>query len=166
MIKKRSCISEVILAFMLLASIAPAYAQTKTHLGVHPSAMLALGAAVGVGDTTNLQVIGGGADFTVPSGKVFILTDIIISPQEFPPSGDYLIQVLPSAGSTFTTALSVTSSAANPSSFQVNLTGGMVFLAGSKVRVFLNAGSGTSVNVSAFGYLVKKQDSNYGTDND
>jgi hypothetical protein len=144
---------------MFLAPITPAYAQTKTHLGVDPSAMLALTGAVAVGDQRNLVIVGGNKEdaFIVPSGKVFVLTDIIISPQQIPAFGDYAIQVTPTSGSTFTTAMSVTSSAADPSSFQVNLTGGMIFKTGSKVRVLLYHGSATSVNVSAFGYLLRSR---------
>jgi len=164
MIKNRCSVIEVILVFMLLAAIAPAYAQADrrthhpiTHLGVSPDNMLSLvgAAAEGIGGIDNLILVGGseGEDFTVPSGKAFILTDIIISPQVFSPTGEYLVQVT-SSPEFFTTAISIQSSAANPSSFQVNLTGGMVFTAGSKVQVFLVFGD-NPVEINAFGYLVR-----------
>jgi hypothetical protein len=73
-----------------------------------------------------------GDDFTVPTGKAFVLTDIIISPQIEGASGPLLVQV--TASDPFTTALSLTSSGENPASFQVHLTAGMVFLSGSTIR--------------------------------
>jgi len=120
---------------------------------IRPSTMVALGGAVAPGATTSLIPVGGSQDhpFIVPSGKVLVLTDIIISPQVFPPTGEYEWQVTPSP-QFFTTALSVTSTAADPSSFQVHLATGLVFQAGSDVRVGLVFGS-NSVNISAFGYL-------------
>ena len=116
---------------------------------------VALAGAVTPGQTTELVPVGGTQNqpFIVPSGKILVLTDIILSPQSFPPSGDYSWGVTPSPGF-LTTALFVTSTAADASSFQVHLTTGMAFQAGSKVRVGLTFGS-SDVNISAFGFLEK-----------
>jgi len=117
--------------------------------------MLALSGAVSPGATTNLVPVGSSPAqaFVVPPGKVFILTDLIIAPQVFPVvnAGDYLFQVTPSPNFV-STALSVAATAANPASFQVHLLTGMVFQAGSNVRVGLTFGN-RSITVSAFGYL-------------
>jgi len=51
-----------------------------------------------------------------------------------------------------TTTLSVAATATNPASFQVHLLTGMVFQAGSNVRVGLTFGN-RNITVSAFGYL-------------
>jgi hypothetical protein len=84
---------------------------------------------------------------------VFILTDLIIAPQVFPiaSAGDYAFQVTPSPNFV-STALSVAATATNPASFQVHLLTGMVFQAGSNVRVSLTSGN-NRITVSAFGYL-------------
>ena len=84
---------------------------------------------------------------------MFILTDIIIAPQVFPvaSAGDYTFQETPSPNFV-TTALSVAATATNPASFQVHLLTGMVFQAGSNVRVTLTSGT-NRITVSAFGYL-------------
>jgi hypothetical protein len=130
---------------------AGAYAQSI----VPPKDMLALSGIVNPGATTNLVPVGStpAQAFVVPSGKVFILTDIIIAPQVFPvvAAGDYLVQVTPSSN-VMTTALSVAATATNPASFQVHLLTGMVFQAGSTVRVSLTSGT-NRITVSAFGYL-------------
>jgi hypothetical protein len=132
--------------FVFLTSLAGAQAIT-------PRAMVSLAGAVAEGSTTELVPVGGNVSnpFVVPPGKFLVLTDIVISPQVFDPQGLYAWQVNAST-SQFTTALSVTSTAEDASSFQVHLTTGMVFRAGSEVRVSLLFGS-HSVNVSAFGYL-------------
>ena len=122
---------------------------------VPPRDMLALSGAVNPGATTNLVTVGStpAQAFVVPSGKVLILTDIIIAPQVFPiaSAGDYAFQVTPSPNF-MTTALSVAAAASNPASFQVHLLTGMVFQAGSNVRVSLTSGN-NRITVSAFGYL-------------
>jgi hypothetical protein len=120
---------------------------------VPPKDMLALSGAVNPGATTNLVTVGSTQAFGVPPGKVFILTDVIIAPQGFPvaSAGDYAFQVTPSPNF-MTTALSVAATATNPASFQVHLLTGMVFQAGSNVRVGLTFGN-RSITVSAFGYL-------------
>jgi hypothetical protein len=66
-------------------------------------------------------------------------------------AGDYTFQVTPSPNF-MTTTLSVAATATNPTSFQVHLMTGMVFQAGSNVRVELTFGN-RSITVSAFGYL-------------
>ena len=83
-----------------------------------------------------------------------ILTDFIIAPPVFPVvnAGDYLLQVTPSPHFA-TNALSVAVAASNPASLQVHLLTGMVFQAGSYVRVSLTSGT-NRITVSAFGYLV------------
>src|SRR2546427_3886107 len=107
---------------------------------VPPRDMLALSGAVSPGATTTLVPVGSSPAqaFVVPSGKVFILTDVIIAPQVFPiaSAGDYLLQVTSSPNFVSTT-LSVAATATNPASFQVHLLTGMVFQAGSTVRVSL-----------------------------
>jgi len=120
---------------------------------VSPKDMLALSGAVSPGATTTLVTVGSSQAFGVPPGKVFILTDLIIAPQVFPVvnAGDYLLQVTPSPN-VVTTALSVAATASNPASFQVHLLTGMVFQAGSNVRVNLTSGN-NRITVSAFGYL-------------
>ena len=131
-----------------------------SHRCVPPDAMLSLGLAVSPGDIGEMHVIdpsGSSAPFVVPADKVFVLTDVIIAPQQIPTSGFYVFQVTPSAGGTFSTNLNIVSSAEDPSSFQVNLSGGMVFQSGSNVRFHFAAGLATTVpvNVSAFGYLAE-----------
>ena len=122
---------------------------------VPPKDMLALSGTVNPGATTTLVPVGSSPAqaFVVPSGKVFILTDVIIAPQGFPvaSAGDYTFQVTPSPNF-MTTALSVAATATNPASFQVHLLTGMVFQAGSNVRVTLTSGT-NRITVSAFGYL-------------
>ena len=129
----------------------PAGAQAQSI--VSPKDMLALSGAVSPGATTNLVTVGSTQAFGVPSGKVFILTDVIIAPQGFPvaSAGDYAFQVTPSPNFV-STALSVAATATNPASFQVHLLTGMVFQAGSNVRVDLTFGN-RRITVSAFGYL-------------
>ena len=122
---------------------------------ISPKAMVSLGAAVAVGGSQELVPVGGNIahPFEVPAGKFFVLTDLVISPQVFTPEGDYLWQV--SASQThFTTEITVTSKTADASSFQVHLTTGMVFEAGSRIGVSLVFGS-NPINVSAFGYLAR-----------
>ena len=122
---------------------------------VPPKDMLALSGTVNPGATTNLVPVGSSPAqaFVVPSGHVFILTDVIIAPQVFPVvnAGDYLFQVTPSPNAG-TTALSVAATATNPASLQVHLLTGMVFQAGSTVRVGLTSGT-NRITISAFGYL-------------
>jgi hypothetical protein len=113
--------------------------------------LIALNAAVAPGSQTNMIGDATGQVFVVPPNRVFVLTDVIISPQTFPPTGSYLWQVTPSA-QFFTTELTVTSTAADASSFQTHLTTGTKFHAGSHVQFALVFG-GAAVNVSAFGYL-------------
>jgi hypothetical protein len=115
--------------------------------------LVSLTGAVAPAASTNLSLVGGSTPFIVPSKTALVLTDIVISPQSFPPAGNYLWQVLPSPNF-FTTALTVTSTAIDPSSFQVHLTTGMLFQAGSDVEVDLVFGN-SGVNVSAFGYLTR-----------
>jgi hypothetical protein len=133
------------------------FASSRAHAErIHSSAFIALGGAVTPGGTIELVPVGGNQNqpFIVPSGKDLVLTDIIISPKSFPPTGQYLWGV--NAPPPFsTTALSVTSTATDASSFQVHLKTGMLFQSGSKVRVGLVFGS-NDVDVSAFGYLVKQ----------
>jgi hypothetical protein len=122
---------------------------------VPPRDMLALSSTVNPGATTSLVPVGSSPAqaFVVPSGHVFILTDVIIAPQVFPVvnAGDYLLQVTPSPNF-MTTALSIAATASNPASLQVHLLTGMVFQAGSTVRVSLTSGT-NRITVSAFGYL-------------
>src|SRR2546425_5946650 len=122
---------------------------------VLPRDMLALSGTVNPSATTTLVPVGSSPAqaFVVPSGKVFILTDVIIAPQGFPVvnAGDYTFQVTPSPNFV-TTALSVAATATNPASLQVHLLTGMVFQAGSNVRVGLTSGN-NRITVSAFGYL-------------
>jgi Tfp pilus assembly protein PilW len=122
---------------------------------VPPRDMLALSGAVSPGATTTLVPVGStpAQALVVPSGQVFILTDLIIAPQGFPvvSAGDYLLQVT-SSPNVVTTALSVAATATNPASLQVHLLTGMVFQAGSNVRVGLTFGN-NRITVSAFGYL-------------
>jgi len=93
--------------------------------------------------------------FVVPQGYALVLTDVVVSPQSFPPTGDFTWLVTSQPSPVTTAYLLVTSSAAEPSSFQVHLTTGMSFPAGSGVGVTLGNG-GSSLNVSAFGYLAPK----------
>ena len=117
--------------------------------------MLALSGTVNPSATTNLVPAGSSPAqaFVVPSGHVFILTDVLIAPQVFPVvnAGDYLFQVTPSPNGG-TTALSVAAAASNPASLQVHLLTGMVFNASSNVRVGLTSGN-NRIAISAFGYL-------------
>jgi hypothetical protein len=137
--------------FVFLTSLAGAQA-------ISPRAMVSLTGAVAEGGSTELVLVGGNISnpFVVPPGKFLVLTDIVISPQVFfDPQGHYAWQVNASS-SRFSTALSVTSTAEDASSFQIHLTTGMVFQAGSEVRVSLVFGS-NSINVSAFGYLASSR---------
>lgn len=120
---------------------------------ISPKAMVSLTAAVAVGGMQELVPVGGDVarPFEVPAGKFLVLTDFVISPQVFSHEGGYLWQVNASENH-FTTAITVTSEARDASSFQVHLKTGMVFQAGSKVRVSLVFGS-APINTSAFGYL-------------
>jgi len=137
---------------LLLMSASATVRADDTHMGVFPPSMVSLTGAVAVGGESYLIRVGSSADFVVPADKALVLTDIVFSPQVFSSLGDFQLQVLPGGG-TFSTALTLFASAAEPSSLQVNLTSGMVFRAGSMVKVSLVLGS-APVNVSAFGYLV------------
>jgi len=139
----------LLVSVVFLTSVAGAQA-------ISPRSMISLTAAVPVGGSAELTPVGGnvGNPFVVPRDEFLVLTDLVISPQQFPPAGDYFWQVTPLPAPPFTTAISVTSSAADASSFQVHLTTGMVFDAGSKVRISLVFGS-SPINVSAFGYLAR-----------
>jgi hypothetical protein len=144
----------VVMATLLwVLSLRPAGVQAQSI--VPPRDMLTLSSTVNPGATTSLVPAGSSPAqaFVVPSGKVFILTDIIIAPPVFPVvnAGDYLLQVTPSPNF-MTTALSVAAAASNPASLQVHLLTGMVFQAGSTVRVSLTSGT-NRITVSAFGYL-------------
>jgi hypothetical protein len=153
----------IVVALMLLGAITPGQqfepvpGPAWTHVGVRPGEMLTLVGAVAVGGTDGLRLFGSetGEAFTVPPGKALVLTDVMLSPQVFPTAGDFGLQIVASPGP-FTTGLIVTSSSSDPSSFQVNLTTGMVFQAGSSVRAGLNAASAAPINITAFGYLVRR----------
>ena len=141
------------LCLVLLAVVPTARADIRTNVGVPARDLRTLVGAIGVAESTNLAVAGGAAQpgFTVPGHRAFILTDIIISPQEIPASGDFLINIISSP--VLTTSLAIPCSASDSASFQTHLTTGMVFPAGSQIRVSLVLGSGP-VNVTALGYLV------------
>jgi hypothetical protein len=124
-------------------------------IATSPQSIVSLNGAGAPGTPINLTKVGSppSSPYIVPSNKSFILTDIIISPQSFPPTDAFLSQVYPSIpNSSF---LTVTSMATEPLSFQVHLNTGMVFPAGSKVIFSLVFGS-SSVNVSAFGYTFQQ----------
>lgn len=146
--------SLIVATLFLALSLSPcrADAEPRTHLGVRARDMLALSGAVAVGGSVDLGFVGSGGDFAVPEDKAFVLTDFIISPQTFATSGTFTIVVVSANTNNRNTAIVLTTSAANPSSFQVNLTSGMVFPSGSIVRAFLTSGVGP-IAVSAFGYL-------------
>jgi hypothetical protein len=118
---------------------------------VNPKNIVSLTGAGAAGTPTNMIKVGSSSPYIVPPNKSLILTDIIISPQSFPPTGAFLSQVFPSPPNLFSSSLTVTSTAADASSFQVHLNTGMVFPAGSKVTFFLNFGA-SGVHVSAFGF--------------
>lgn len=142
------------LAVILLLLVAfPIQAHSSKKLEGSLKHLVSLTGAVAVGSSRNLVTVGDSQEFVVPAGKVFILKDVVVSPQYIPPTGYYIFQVLPSSGSLFTTALTVTSSGEDPSSFQVHLSSGMLFKSGSNVRVYLNPSSENPINVSVFGYL-------------
>jgi hypothetical protein len=122
-------------------------AQTETRV--------ALVGAVAFGGSTTLVLVGGSvfSPFTVPTGEELILTDIIFSPQADNATGPYFFSVF---SSNFSTTLSLTSSALEPSSLQTHLITGMAFAAQGQVTVTLaptQAAQSVSFNISAFGYL-------------
>jgi hypothetical protein len=121
-------------------------------IGPLPQNIVSLTGAAAPAASIDLVPVGGSSSspYVVPPNKSFILTDIIFSPQSVPAPGVYTWQVDPTC-SFFTTAVTVTSTDANPSSFQVHLNTGMVFRAGCRVNFTLLFGS-ASVNVSAFGF--------------
>lgn len=149
--------SHKLLWFLLLVSVVFLTSVAGAQ-AISPRDMISLTAAVPVGDSAELAPVGGNAGnpFVVPRDEFLVLTDLVISPQQFLSAGDYFWQVTPLPARPFTTAISVTSSAADASSFQVHLMTGMVFNAGSKVRVSLVFGS-SPINVSAFGYLARSR---------
>jgi len=107
------------------------------------------------GAFADLFLIGGATSpYIVPTNRTLILTDVIVSPQSFPPTGAFLWAIL-STSSDLTTDLVVTSTAADPSSFQLHLRTGMVFHAGSKVRISLYFAS-SGVNVTALGCTCRR----------
>ena len=165
MIKNKHSVIGFILAFVLMATIPPTYADASntTHLGVPVGDLIALTGSFDDSNVTDLALVGDtvGQSFTVPSGKAFVLTDIITSPSIFPlppEFNEYLVRVYASPSQFFTTALTVMVSerGGSDSTNQVNLTSGMVFPSGSKVSVSVVNENNKSINVSAFGYLVKK----------
>ena len=119
---------------------------------VHPGAFVSLGTAVAVGDTVSLPRTGSPDAFVVPPGRALVLTDIVVSPQATGVSEPFVWQIF--NGPSITTNMNVTSMPSDPSSYQVHLTTGMVFPAGSEVRFMLVFGD-AAFNVSATGYLVR-----------
>jgi hypothetical protein len=122
----------------------------NAQLFIHPKAAITLGGVAAPGQQIPMVRLGSGGTFVVPEGKTLVLTDVVVSPQVVPSAGAYAWQITSSAGTL--TNVNVTSSAEDPSSFQLHLTTGMIFQAGSRVRFHLIFGA-TSVNLSAFGYL-------------
>jgi hypothetical protein len=142
---KRACF--LILLFSSLLLFLPSSVQAQQFITL--SAILRPGQAF----TTLAQIAPTPqAQFVVPTGKVLVLTDFVIAPQT-PPSTTtiYRYQINPQPASVFTTQMAVQASSAEPSSFQVHMTTGMVFKAGALVTVSLT--QGTVVNFYAYGYL-------------
>jgi uncharacterized membrane protein len=89
------------------------------------------------------------SNFVIPTGKGFIVTDIIFTPQYLPIKGTYTLQLNSSQG--------ITLNYAATSSFQTSFTTGMVLKSGSTIDAsyFHDAfpdGEG-SATVKVFGYL-------------
>ncbi len=128
--------------------------STVSHLGVKPSRFLTLTGAdcPGVDDEGVLGVLNSGEDFFVPEGMNFVLTDIVVSPQNVGLEGIFVFQVLSSLP--FSTALNTQASIDDFSSFRLNFTSGMVFNPGSPVRFLLNSGP-SCAEMDAYGYLVE-----------
>jgi len=119
---------------------------------VHPNAIVSLNASVAVGDIVSLWRTGGTTDpFVVPPGNALVLTDIVLSPQALATT-EIKWQVFNSGA--ITTNVNGTSTPDDSSSYQLHLTTGMVFKAGTEVRFALTFAD-APLNVSAMGYLVR-----------
>jgi hypothetical protein len=90
----------------------------------------------------------GGGNFVIPTGKGFLLKDVIFVPQLFPLKGLYILQIGSSQGISLVYGES--------SSLQTSFTTGLVLKSGSPIRasynnsIEANIGSAT---VHVFGYL-------------
>jgi hypothetical protein len=112
---------------------------------------------LGVGETIHLSRTSRTLDFVVPAGNELVLTDFVAQPQDAGAQGRFLIQMydrIPNA-TRLTTNINLTMDSLDASSFQLHLNSGMVFPAGSRIELILAPGSPTSLNLSAFGYLVR-----------
>lgn len=142
-------------AVYLVALFAAALVIPKANaqlIGPLPQNIVGLNGAASPGTPINLAATGSASPYVVPLNKSFILTDIVISPQNFPATGGYLSQITSTTPQqTAISQLTVASTAEEPSSFQVHLNTGMVFKAGSNIPFFLVFGN-SSVNVSASGF--------------
>lgn len=136
-----------VVSLMLFCAVSNAQA-------VPPRAMRCLVGAVEPGKEIELVRVKPGGEntpFIVPVGYSFVLTDVVVSPQQIPVEGWYVWGI--ASGPEFTSAITSQSSAPDLSSFQMHLNTGMVFRAGNRVRFGLSSGP-SSVNVYAYGYLV------------
>jgi hypothetical protein len=121
-------------------------------IGPLPQNIVGLNGAATPGTPINLAAAGSSSPYVVPPNKSFILTDIVISPQSFPPTGGYLSQITSiTPQQTVISQLTVPSAAEEPSSFQIHLNTGMVFKAGRNIPFLLVFGN-SGVNVSASGF--------------
>jgi len=88
--------------------------------------------------------------FIVPPGKRFILNYYVLSDNDVALNGYYLTQLV---GSTSISAITATSSTADPASLHISLLSGVPFAAGDSLRFFVVFGP-TTLKVTAYGYLV------------
>ena len=125
-----------------------------SHVGVRSSDLIKLGGAdcPGVEDEAILRAGGSNVDYVVPEGKNFVLTDIIISPQNLGAEGRYGCQILPNLP--FTTSLIAVGSTDDWSSFRWHFSSGMLFTSGNNVRFLLNSGPACA-EINAFGYVAE-----------
>jgi hypothetical protein len=107
-----------------------------------------LSCVIASGNRSNLLATGG-IEYVVPNNTQFVLTDVIISPQEEPVKKDSF-NISISGGIGF----DVSCNALNPSSFCLNLTTGMIIDIGSKITAYLRSPDASPVQVSVFGYEI------------
>lgn len=143
--------SLLVLAALLALVPANARAGGKSHVGVPPGQILNLrGGALNNGVAMPLKVDVGGPNFTVPTGYVFVATDVQIQSNTLDPSQVFLVFVnFDNAQQRYLYAPFI-----GPA-YAESFTTGFVAPAGTTPTIVNMAGSDASVIVGVQGYLIK-----------
>ncbi len=117
--------------------------------------------SLAAGETKGLFLIGAPSapnPFVVPTGMFLVLTDFVLSSQNVPPppGSTWSLQINPQPPALFNTQMPLQSSAAEPSSFQVHMTTGMMFQSGATVTVSMLQGT-QPIGFYAYGLLLPQK---------